>query len=109
MFGDFMYIFVGRKKYDLYECVDFYSRFKGLMFTNDFDYCLRFEKCNSIHTFFMSTDIDVIMTDKNNNVLYTFKNLKPWRVILPKKNVYNVYELPSGSIKNNIKKVKIGE
>lgn len=103
-----MYILIGKKKYDLYECDDFYSRFKGLMFVKSFDYCLRFGRCNSIHTFFMSTNIDVIMTDRNNNVLYAFKGVKPWRVILPKKDVYNVYELPSGSITSNIKKVKVG-
>lgn len=103
-----MYILIGRKKYNLYECDTFQSRFFGLMFTKSFDYCLRFARCNSIHTFFMKTNIDVIMTDRNNNVLYTFKDLKPWKVILPKKDVYNVYELPSGSINKDIKKIKIG-
>ena len=77
------------------------------MFTKDFDYCMRFGKCNSIHTFFMSTNIDVIMTDRDDNVLFVFKNVKPWKVILPKKGVCNTYELPSGSIKTNIKKVKV--
>lgn len=103
-----MYILVGRKKINLYECKTFNSRFMGLMFIRDFDYCLRFEKCNSIHTFFMRTNIDIVMTDRDNNVLYTFKDLKPWKVILPKKGVYNVYELPCGTLKSSIKKVKIG-
>ena len=89
------------------DCVDFYSRFKGLMFTNQFDYCMRFKNCSSIHTFFMKVNIDVIMTDKDNNVLFTFRGLKPWKVIFPKAGVYNVYELPSGSIKSDIKKVKV--
>lgn len=107
MFGDFMQILVGKKKYDLIDCVDFYSRFKGLMFTNQFDYCMRFGKCNSIHTFFMRTNIDVVMTDKDDNVLFIFRDVKPYRIILPKKGVKNVYEFPSGSIKNDIKKVKV--
>jgi hypothetical protein len=34
------------------------------------------------------------MTDKNNNILYEYKNLKPFRIILPKRNVKNVYEFP---------------
>lgn len=102
-----MHVLVGRKKFNLIDCVDFYSRFKGLMFTKDFDYCMRFSKCNSIHTFFMYTDIDVVMTDKNDNVLFIFRNVKPYRVILPKKGVYSVYEFPGGSIKNNVKKVKV--
>ena len=95
------------KKYNLIDCTTFYSRFKGLMFTRDFDYCMRFSHCNSIHTFFMVVNIDVVMTDCDDNVLFVFKNVKPWKVILPKKNVYNVYELPGGSIKNDIRKVKV--
>ena len=102
-----MHVLIGRKKYDLVNCVSFYSRFRGLMFTNQFDYCMKFEKCNSIHTFFMCTSIDVVMTDKDDNVLFVFKDVKPWRVILPKKGVYNVYELPGGSINSNVKKVKV--
>jgi len=109
MFGDFMHILIGRRKFDLIDCTTFYSRFKGLMFTRSFDYCMKFGKCNSIHTFFMYTNIDVVMTDVDDNVLYVFKNVSPWRVILPKKNVHNVYELPSGSINGNIKKVKVSK
>lgn len=59
---------------------------------------MRFPNCNSIHTFFMFSNIDVIMTDKNNNVLYIYRNLKPWKLILPKKNVYYTYELPGGTL-----------
>lgn len=55
----------------------------------------------------MYAHIDVVMTDKDDNVLYIFKDVKPNRVILPKKGVYNIYEFPAGSIKNNIKKVKV--
>ena len=108
MFGDFMHVIIDKTKFNLIDCVSFSSRFMGLMFTRDFDYCMRFRKCNSIHTFFMKTNIDVVMTDKDDNVLYVFKDLKPWRVILPKKGVYSTYELHSGSIKGNIKKVKVG-
>jgi len=39
-------------------------------------------------------NIDVYMTDKNNKILYIYKNLKPGRIILPKKNVYYTYETP---------------
>lgn len=103
-----MYLKINDKTFTLYDCVSFYDRFKGLMFTKNFDYCLRFSRCNSIHTFFMMENIDVIMTDRYNNILYVFKNLKPWRIILPKKNVYHVYELPSGNVSDDIKKLIIG-
>ncbi len=108
MFGDFMYVVVDKKNFDLIDCISFKSRFMGLMFIRNFDYCMRFRKCNSIHTFFMKTNIDVVMTDKDDNVLFVFKNLKPWKIILPKKGVYSTYEFPAGSI-SNIKKIKVGE
>ena len=72
MFGDFMHVIIDKTKFNLIDCVSFSSRFMGLMFTRDFDYCMRFRKCNSIHTFFMKTNIDVVMTDKDDNVLYVF-------------------------------------
>ena len=78
---------------------DFFTRLKGFMFKKNINYCLCFPKCNSIHTFFMLTNIDVVMTDKNNNILYTYHNLKPNKIILPKKNVYYTYELPAGYLK----------
>lgn len=53
-------------------------------------YC--FPKCNSIHTFCMFQSIDVIMTDKKNQILYAYENVKPNHIILPKKKVYYTYE-----------------
>lgn len=64
----------------------------------DFGVC--FPNCNSIHTFFMFQSIDVVMTDINNKILYIYQNFKPWKIILPKKNVYYTYELPLGSTHN---------
>ena len=64
------------------------------MFKKSFNYGLCFPNCNSIHTFFMKESIDVIMTDKDYNILYIFNNLKPNKIILPKKNVYYTFEIP---------------
>ena len=101
-----MFIKIGDARFVLHDCVSFYDRFRGLMFTRNIDYCLRFKNCNSIHTFFMLEPIDVVMTDIDNNVLFIFNNVRPWRVILPKKGVYNTYEFPGGSV-HNIKKIVI--
>jgi len=87
---------------------NFFNRFKGLMFTKNFNYCLCFPKCNSIHTFFMFKTIDVIMTDKNYNVLYIYKDLKPNKIIFPKRKVYYTFELPTNLFKFNInEKIKV--
>ncbi len=92
---------IDQNKIKVYYVDKFYNRFIGLMFKKNIDYCLCFPKCNSIHTFFMLESIDVIMTDKDNNILYTYKNLKPWKVILPKRNVYYTYEFPNNYIEKN--------
>jgi len=77
----------------------FLKKLKGLMFIKDFDFIMKF-KCNGIHTFFMKTNIDVYLTDKNKKILYIYKNLKPNKIILPKKNIKYTYETPVNYLKN---------
>jgi uncharacterized membrane protein (UPF0127 family) len=75
------------------ECNTFFSRLFGFMFKKKSNYILKFNNCNSIHTFFMIRNVDVYMFDNNNNLLYKYLNVKPFRIILPKKNVKIVYEI----------------
>lgn len=84
------------------ECKTFYSRLKGFMFQKNIKTFLYFNHCNSIHTFFMKEPIDVILCDKNNNILYYYPNLSPNHIILPKKKVTKVYELPTNYFKIKI-------
>ena len=70
-----------------------FDKLKGLMFKKNFNYGVRL-RSNGIHTFFMKKCIDVYLTDKDHKVLYIYKNLKPNRIILPKKNVFYTYEFP---------------
>lgn len=79
---------------DIYECKTFFSRLRGFMFKKNINCALLFNNCNSIHTFFMKSNIDVIMCDKNNKILYYYRNLSKNRIIWPKKNVYKTIELP---------------
>ena len=83
---------------EIIYCNTFISRLKGFMFKKNFDYALCFPKCNSIHTFFMREKIDIYMTDKDYNILYKKKNMKPWRIILPKKGVYYTFEFPINKV-----------
>lgn len=98
-----MKLIYDKKEIKLYECKTFYDRLMGFMFKKNINYALVFNKCNSIHTFFMKENIDVIMCDKENNILYFYKDLKKNKIILPKKNVYKVYETPCNyfNIKTN--------
>jgi len=82
------------------EAKCFKDRLFGLIGKKNIDYCLLFKRCNSIHTFFMKEAIDVVMTDKDNKIIYIKKNMKKNRIILPKKGVYQTYEFPNNYIKN---------
>ena len=82
------------KGIELIECKSFFSRFKGFMMTKNINHALLFKKCNSIHTFFMIENIDVLFCNEDNLILYYYRNVSPNRVLLPKKGVTRVYELP---------------
>lgn len=86
----------------LINCNKFYQRLIGNMFTKNIK-PLIFKNCNSIHTFFVKKEIDVFMFDKNKKLIKIYKNLKPWKIIFPKKNIFYVVELPTNTIKNNSK------
>ena len=92
-------ILIDSREFVLKEADSFIKKLIGLSFKKNIDYVLRF-RCNGIHTFFMREKIDIILTDKNNNILYQYNNFKKNRILLPKKNVYYTYELPGGSLKN---------
>ena len=92
--GDYMNLIYENKKIKIVDCNTFFSRLKGFMFKEKIEYAILFNNCNSIHTFFMKSNIDVIMCDKDDNILYYYNNLSKNKIILPKKNVYKTIELP---------------
>ena len=102
---------LGKNQIKIKECNTFLSRLKGFMFTKkEINHGLLFDKCSSIHTFFMFQPIDVILLDKDNNIIKTYESLKPNKVILPIKNVKKVLELPINTIKYiNTKKIILNE
>lgn len=80
----------------------FWQRFMGLMgkrrFPGEFD-ALLFEKCNSIHCFFMLMPIDVLFVDRNKCVVKCVRALKPWRIAWGTWKSVSVIELPAGTLK----------
>lgn len=77
------------------EMNTFLKKLNGLMWKKEpIKDCYIFKNTNGIHTFFMFQNIDVILTDKNFKVLKTYEKLSPWKVILPKKEVYYTIEAP---------------
>lgn len=99
-----MKLIYNSKEIEIIECRSFFSRLRGFMFSNNIDHALLFNHCNSIHTFFMRCNIDVIMCDKNNQIIYYYNDFKKNKIIFPKKNVFKTIELPV-----NCYDVKIGD
>lgn len=91
-----MRLLYDNREIELINCKSFFSRFRGFMLVKDIDKALLFNKCNSIHTFFMRENIDVIMCDSDNMVLFYYRNLGKNRIILPKRGVRKVFETPNG-------------
>lgn len=84
------------KDWEVIYCKNFLSRLKGNMGKKEIDNVLQFPKCNSIHTFFMRSAIDVVMISESGIVLHCFPKVSKWRIIWPRKNVYAILEFPPG-------------
>jgi hypothetical protein len=77
------------------------KRFMGWMLKKrPFNEGLLLSPCNSIHTFSMRFNIDVVFLDSQNKVLKTEENLPPFKIIFPVKSSCKVLELPPDSIKS---------
>ena len=92
-----MKLIIDNKSIPIKKCISFKDKLFGLMFKKNINYGICLKRCSSIHTFFMKEKIDIIMTDKNYKVIYVYNNIKPYRIILPKKKVYYTFELPSNT------------
>lgn len=84
------------------RAVSFSSRLLGLMgkkrFPGRYD-ALVFEKCTSIHCFFMRMAIDVVFVDKEKKVTGLFHELPPWRLAFGGMKSCDCIELPAGTLK----------
>ncbi len=86
--------------YQIKMADSFFTRFKGLMFRKEAikDEGLWIVPCNAVHMFFMKFPIDVVLLNKQNEVVAVHHSLKPWRMTKPVKAAYSTLELPAGSI-----------
>jgi uncharacterized protein len=87
--------------YDVKLADSFFTRLKGLMFRKDpiKDEGLWIMPCNAVHMFFMKFPIDVVLLNKENEVVEIYHSLKPWRMTKPVKSAYSTLELPAGTVK----------
>ena len=86
---------------------NFVKRLFGLMGRKhiDNDYGLIIKPCNSIHTFFMKFNIDIAFIDKNDRVIYIYRNLQSNKISRIFKNSSYVIECNADCLKN----LKIGD
>ena len=79
----------------------FFARLKGLLGTA----CLPagqgliIQPCDSVHTFGMKYDIDVVFVDERQLVVKTVADMRPGRVAMGRAGKY-VLELPAGTLAN---------
>lgn len=96
-----MYIRVNKKKIKIHDLVGFWNRFKGLKFVLEpIDYGVRFQHKKFVTTNFLCQKIDIVLTDKEDNILYMYEKMKTEKYIFPKRKVYNVYFLPLNTVKH---------
>ncbi|MEG2457902.1 MAG: DUF192 domain-containing protein [Bacilli bacterium] len=87
-----MYIIINNEKINIDKADSFFKRLKGLMFVHNYKNCLLISKCNSIHTFFMKFNINIVFLDKNYKVLKLINDLSPFKIIFPVKDAYYTLE-----------------
>jgi uncharacterized protein len=85
---------------DLQEAYRFFKRLKGLMFTAELPIgrAMHLQPCQSVHTFFMKYDIDVIYLNKEMTIVEITHAMKPSKVGKLVKKAHSVIELPAGTV-----------
>ena len=86
-------------------CNNYFNKLLGLMFKKKINYGILLKNCNSVHTFFCYINLDIIMLDKDFNIIKIYKNVSKNKIIYPIKGVKHILEIPSGTI--NLNKIKI--
>jgi len=102
-----MYLMIDNNKILIKKASSFISRFLGLMGKKDINYGMLFRKVNSVHTFFMKENIDIIGINNKNEFIYKAQNISKNQIIKINNKIKNtsILELPS----NTSKKIKIGD
>lgn len=96
-----MYIKINNKKLEIIELTTFWQRFKSLKFALEpITTGIKLPHKKYADTYLFCQRVDIVMTDKDNNILYLYKNVKTEKRILFKRKVYNVYYLPLNTVDN---------
>lgn len=102
-----MYLLIKGHKMPVKKAVWPHQRFMGLMFKKKIKYAIWFPYTNSIHTFFMKTNIDVVGFNREYVITYKAVNIPKNQLIMIKSKIKNtsILEMPQ----NTSKLLKIGD
>jgi len=80
-----------------------FTRVKGLMFENKITGDgLLIRPCNSIHTFFMKFNIDVVFLNKNLKIVKIIRNMPPWRMSKIYFDAWQVLEFAGNGLSSDV-------
>lgn len=101
-----MYLKINKKKLEIVELSTFSQKLKGIKFLLEpIDYAIKFPNRKWITTVFLCQRVDIVMTDKDENIKRIYKNVKSEKYFFPKLKVSNIYFLPLKTAQD----LKIGE
>ena len=88
---------------DIHLAESFFSRLKGLMFKGRIrGDGLLIRPCNSIHTFFMKFNLDVVFLSRDFKVVKIIRRMPPWRMSKVYFNAFQVLELKAGTLTDKL-------
>jgi hypothetical protein len=95
-----MYIKINGKQLKLEERNSFKDKLISLKFNfNKLDYAIKFTNKKYINTVFFVQRVDIVLTDKDDKIIYLEEDVRSEKYYIHKKGTANVYLLPLGSVK----------
>jgi uncharacterized membrane protein (UPF0127 family) len=91
------------------KAANFLARGRGLMMAPPLPEGggLIIDPCGSIHMFFMRYPLDILFLNKEGQVVFMYKGIKPWRVGRVVRGAKMAVELPEGAIEQS--KTEVGD
>ena len=100
-----MYLKINNKKIKILEYTKFKDRFKSFKFyLKNIDFGIKLPNKKVANTYLFCQRVDVCFTDKDDNILYLYDNVKSEKYII-KLKAKNVYFFP----KETTKYLKVGD
>lgn len=102
-----MYLIINNQELRIRNANTFLKRLIGLLGEKEILSGMLFPHTNSVHTFFMKTNIDILALDENNEVILKWENVPKNKIFSVKNSVKktSILELPSNTSQN----IKIGD